>query len=205
MNEKRLSRILIIALITILVISSLIAEGNLLKGKDFVKLGSLQTVSGKLVEKKGEWYIISDDDMIALHFGPREFLESKDVTLEKTKDFTVSGFLLEEDLAVVSFQFKGKLIELRTETGDPLWKNTKFSKNSKNEEPQKILKKSYVVDSAKCISCQLCVSTCPVDAIKMVEGKAEIDPDKCINCGICANGDSKNYRGCPVDAISKDK
>ncbi|HHE38116.1 MAG TPA: 4Fe-4S dicluster domain-containing protein [Candidatus Cloacimonetes bacterium] len=97
-------------------------------------------------------------------------------------------------MAVVNFVFNDELIELRTEKGEPLWKDSEFS-NNRN--------KTYLVDSKKCIGCQLCVNVCPVKAITMKNGRAVIDADKCINCGICENGDGQNYKGCPVKAISK--
>ncbi|MDZ4122214.1 MAG: 4Fe-4S binding protein, partial [Candidatus Cloacimonadaceae bacterium] len=62
---------------------------------------------------------------------------------------------------------------------------------------------SYHVDSSKCISCNLCVINCPVNAIKMEGGVAVIDKDKCIGCGICVDGNNENFAGCPVEAISK--
>lgn len=53
----------------------------------------------------------------------------------------------------------------------------------------------FIVDPDGCISCQICVSECPVTAITMDEaGKAVIDPDSCIACGICASA-------CPVQTI----
>ena len=38
----------------------------------------------------------------------------------------------------------------------------------------------------KCISCGMCQSQCPVDAISQGEERYKIDPDKCIECGACA-------------------
>lgn len=54
---------------------------------------------------------------------------------------------------------------------------------------------AYVVNKGTCIGCEACVGVCPVNAIKMNEGKAEIDPDVCIDCGACEGT-------CPVSAIS---
>lgn len=54
-----------------------------------------------------------------------------------------------------------------------------------------------IVDKSICIGCGTCVSVCPVDAIKMVDGKAQIDKSICIHCGACESV-------CPVQAISED-
>ncbi|MDD5327672.1 MAG: 4Fe-4S binding protein [Phycisphaerae bacterium] len=51
------------------------------------------------------------------------------------------------------------------------------------------------VDKAKCTGCESCVSECPSDAIKMVDGKAVVDADACVDCGVCVDT-------CPVEAIS---
>ena len=184
----------ILTLIIIFIVSSIIANNSQLTGNDIVKLGTSETISGKLFEDDEEWFVKADKGTIQLHFGPKEFLESKEVVLEDKKDFSITGFLFESDMAVVNFVFNGSLIELRTEEGEPLWKDSEFSNNKK---------KTYIVDSKKCIGCQLCVNSCPVKAITMKSGKAVIDADKCINCGICENGNGQNYNGCPVNAISK--
>lgn len=51
-----------------------------------------------------------------------------------------------------------------------------------------------VVDKEKCTGCENCVSTCPVEAIKMEDGKAVVT-DACIECGQCVDA-------CPVQAIT---
>ena len=52
------------------------------------------------------------------------------------------------------------------------------------------------VDSKKCLGCGACASMCPVNAITMKGGKAQINNKKCIKCGTCA-------QICPVGAISE--
>lgn len=39
--------------------------------------------------------------------------------------------------------------------------------------------------SDNCKACQMCLKSCPEDAIKMVDGVAYIDPETCIGCGEC--------------------
>jgi Pyruvate/2-oxoacid:ferredoxin oxidoreductase delta subunit len=50
-------------------------------------------------------------------------------------------------------------------------------------------------DSEGCIGCEACKDICPVDAVNMVNGKAEVDLDWCIGCGVCAVS-------CPTGSIS---
>lgn len=70
------------------------------------------------------------------------------------------------------------------------------------EQPPDPSMAKHRVQADKCIGCTLCVDDCPVNAIRMVDGRAVIDPDKCINCGICINGNGRDFTGCPVSAIS---
>ncbi|RLI20779.1 hypothetical protein DRO45_03245, partial [Candidatus Bathyarchaeota archaeon] len=45
-----------------------------------------------------------------------------------------------------------------------------------------------------CDGCEVCVKTCPVNAITMHEGKAKVDPFMCTGCGACVPV-------CPREAI----
>lgn len=55
-----------------------------------------------------------------------------------------------------------------------------------------------MVDKTKCITCGGCMAICPMQAIKIVDGKAHIDPKKCVKCGACMNF-------CPMQAIDINK
>ncbi|MHB0998021.1 MAG: [Fe-Fe] hydrogenase large subunit C-terminal domain-containing protein [Armatimonadota bacterium] len=48
-------------------------------------------------------------------------------------------------------------------------------------------------NKARCRDCYRCVRVCPVKAIKLSDGQAQVDPEKCIICGTCV-------RECPQSA-----
>lgn len=52
------------------------------------------------------------------------------------------------------------------------------------------------VNKDVCIGCGSCVGSCPVVAISLVDGKAEINQETCVHCGTCAGV-------CPVNAIEE--
>ena len=51
------------------------------------------------------------------------------------------------------------------------------------------------VNKDACSGCETCVGACPVGAIEMVNGQAEIKEADCIECGACVGE-------CPCGAIS---
>ena len=48
--------------------------------------------------------------------------------------------------------------------------------------------------TSDCIGCEVCIDTCPTNAIIMKDGVAEIIAKDCIDCGACDPT-------CPVNAI----
>lgn len=53
------------------------------------------------------------------------------------------------------------------------------------------------IDPNRCTGCETCVAECPVGAITMHDGKAQIDMDECIRCGTC-------HQVCPENASRHD-
>lgn len=53
------------------------------------------------------------------------------------------------------------------------------------------------INHTKCISCEMCVKRCPVDAITK-EDKISVNKEKCIGCGVCS-------RFCPKNCISMER
>ncbi|HAR96891.1 MAG TPA: ferredoxin, partial [Deltaproteobacteria bacterium] len=44
---------------------------------------------------------------------------------------------------------------------------------------------SVTLDREKCQGCTNCIKRCPVEAIRVHDGKAKIIEERCIDCGEC--------------------
>lgn len=53
---------------------------------------------------------------------------------------------------------------------------------------------ALTIDEEKCIGCTHCMKACPTEAIRVVDGLAEIRNERCVDCGHC-------MRACPAKAI----
>lgn len=52
--------------------------------------------------------------------------------------------------------------------------------------------------TSQCISCNICLSACPVGAVKMIDGRPWIDPNLCSNCIDTVYSVAQCKAGCPT-------
>lgn len=83
--------------------------------------------------------------------------------------------------------------DVRDTVSDALGAAAKASLFLKSEYITTSPEKAFVIEEL-CDGCGVCVQTCPLNAITMKEGKAEINPFMCTGCGAC-------IPVCPREAI----
>jgi len=83
--------------------------------------------------------------------------------------------------------------DVRDTVSDGLGAAAKASLFLKGEYVTTSPEKAFVIADL-CDGCEVCVPVCPVNAIRMEEGKAVVDPFQCVGCGACVPV-------CPRDAI----
>ena len=136
-----MKKISIIALLvfTFSLLTFSVGFAETLKGRDFVRLGTIATLNGTLVEAGHEWGLQHKDSLYDLHLGPSDYRDNKEVVLKDGENATITGFIHERDIAVTVIKTRDKSVTLRDKTGQPAWAGTRFSQGNKSgnwERPQ---------------------------------------------------------------------
>ena len=62
---------------------------------------------------------------------------------------------------------------------------------------------SVILDEEACKGCTVCVTTCPVEAIRVRDGKARILAERCIDCGECIRRCPNHAKKARADALAE--
>lgn len=129
-HRRRITSVIILSAFLVALLLPQIALADTLRGRDFVRLGEINTLHGTLVQEGTEWTLRVSDKIYAIHLGPSEYRESNGYVLTDGAEATVKGFVYEQDVTVTTIETGGKVMTLRDETGRPAWAGTQFGKGS---------------------------------------------------------------------------
>lgn len=105
-----------------------------LRGRDFVRLGQKDTLSGTVTQIKGEWYLITPEKKYELHLGDHNHRKRIGIQLSENAEIKVTGFVYHQenqkiiDIAVCTLILEGKEYRFRDDDGTPLWQGRGQSK-----------------------------------------------------------------------------
>ena len=105
-------------------------SANTLKGRDFVRMGSIETMTGHLVRKGNEWELKVGDAQYEIHMGPIEFRYAQGLVLTDGAQAVVTGFVYGTDLSVTTIETGGRSVSLRDASGRPAWAGTGFGRGT---------------------------------------------------------------------------
>ena len=105
-------------------------ESGTLKGRDFVRLGQIKTMTGTLIQRGDEWEFTADGTTYEIHLGPSEYREDQGLVLKNGENAIISGFVYGIDISVTTIETEGKSLTLRDETGRPAWSGLRLGKES---------------------------------------------------------------------------
>jgi hypothetical protein len=111
------------------------ASGKL-KGRDFVQLGKVATLTGTLEQHGDEWGLKVGTASYEIHLGPADYRTNQGLVLNNEDQATVKGFVYGTDVAVMEIETGGKKITLRDETGRPAWAGSTFSMTARSKSDQ---------------------------------------------------------------------
>ncbi len=100
-----------------------------LEGRAIVEKGEPITVEGTLKQYGDEWQLVSESGIHDIHLGPEEYRESQGIKLEEGMKATVTGFSIDEEIAVCSMSISGKTYVFRNEDGRPAWAGSSRGRN----------------------------------------------------------------------------
>jgi hypothetical protein len=122
-----MNRSLFSVLLTVVVISSSAISVNAaesaseLSGKDYVSIGKLDSLSGTLFEKDGEWYLTVEHETYDLHFGNETYRNKIGINLKAGAVVAVTGYVYEKNVSVCTITLGGKEYRFRKDDGTPMW------------------------------------------------------------------------------------
>jgi hypothetical protein len=146
-NKNRLTAILILILMTAFALHISASDGcgdcsndcsgddcdheqettTQLRGRDFVRLGELGTVTGTLKPDKGEWFLHTEENIYEIHLGDHEHRAKTGIKLEEGKTAQATGFIYTQegsetiDISVCTIVLDEKEYRFREDDGTPLW------------------------------------------------------------------------------------
>lgn len=97
------------------------APSSTLRGRDYVRLGQMDILTGTLVQKDNEWGLKVGDKVWDIHLGPVEYRDDKGLVLMNGEKATIKGFVYQNHVTVSSIETGGKSMTLRDQTGRPTW------------------------------------------------------------------------------------
>ena len=149
-------------------------------------------ITGKLTLEDNLLTVTTGEESFNLYLVAPELQDNETFPFDNESDYILKGY--QSDKGYIFY-------ELQTADGQ----NTYLREDNKPLIVSISEGTTYSVDPRRCISCRMCIDSCPVGAIRMVRGAAVIDQEKCISCGICKDGNFTNYEGCPVSAIREEQ
>jgi len=132
-NRKNI-KMYVVSLIAICMVVAMTYQSGLageLRGKDFVRLGTVSTMEGTLVKLNAqEWALQVGDTRYDLHMGPSAFRDYHQFELKEGGSARVQGYVYNTDVSVMDIETEGQSIVLRDGSGRPAWAGSSFSKRN---------------------------------------------------------------------------
>ena len=106
------------------------------------------------------------------------------------------------DVGVYNIEFMGKIEEnIKKVTNilpvltDTFWVTENGTIKIILDRGKKRKLKMLIEKAINCVSCGVCISLCPVSALKIKNDSIIVNEETCVQCGVCINGSSQVLRG----------